>query len=48
MLTMKMDELDDDAAMIMHAVSVKMLKYLAAKLEAIKKESNGEEEAVGE
>ena len=49
-LTMRMDELDDDAA-IVHAIRIKMLKRLADEMEVVKKEAakkepDGEEEAV--
>jgi hypothetical protein len=33
MLTMKMDELDPDVAMIVQAIRVRMLKRLAAEME---------------
>ena len=38
MLTMRMDELDDDALMIVRATRVKMLKRLSTELETTEKE----------
>lgn len=45
MLTLKMDDLTEDARMIMQAVRVRMLKRLAAELETAEKEAAGEEPA---
>jgi hypothetical protein len=45
MLTMRMDELNADATMIVRVIRVRVLKYLAAELEAGEKEAGGEEEA---
>ena len=56
MWTLKMEELDEDARMIVQAVHLRMLKRLkdqlkmarkeAAEKEAVEKEADGEEEAV--
>ena len=43
MLTMRMDELDDDVALIVRIIRVKMLKRLAAEMKAAK-ETDGEED----
>lgn len=40
MFTIRMDELDDDAAMIVRVVRVKKLKRLAAEMEAGEKEAD--------
>ena len=48
MLTMRMDELDPNAAMIVHAVRVRMLKRLADEKEVDGEEAANEKETAAE
>lgn len=48
MLTMKIDELDPDAMMIVLVVRVRMLKRLAANMETTEKEADVAEELATE
>lgn len=47
-LTLKMDDLNEDARMIMQAVHVRMLKCFATELETSEKEATSEEEPTTE